>query len=140
VIGGLNLTMQEVSEAAKVVTGSADPNAAIIWGTVIDESLKDEVRITVVATGFDAGRLPSPSSEQVFGERQGYRPPKHFGKISELVGKATGSASASTRDAGKRSDRALTNDTEDTAPAMAHASTTESDGLEIPAFIRRKLG
>jgi cell division protein FtsZ len=42
----------EVNEAAEVVTGAADQNANVIFGAVIDDSLKDEVRVTVIATGF----------------------------------------------------------------------------------------
>jgi len=52
VTSGRNLTMHEVEEAAKIITESADPNAKIIFGTVIDETLKDEIRITVIATSF----------------------------------------------------------------------------------------
>ena len=51
--GGTSLGMQEVSEAAKVITQNADPGAKIIFGAVIDPSMKDELRITVIATGFD---------------------------------------------------------------------------------------
>ncbi len=54
ITGGSNLGMYEVSEAAKVITQSADPNAKVIFGAIIDEGLKDEVKITVIATGFDA--------------------------------------------------------------------------------------
>jgi cell division protein FtsZ len=43
-----------VNEAAEVVTGHADPNANVIFGAVIDESLEEEVRVTVIATGFGA--------------------------------------------------------------------------------------
>jgi cell division protein FtsZ len=42
----------EVTEAAEVVTAHADPNANVIFGAVVDESLKDEIRVTVIATGF----------------------------------------------------------------------------------------
>jgi cell division protein FtsZ len=45
----------EVNEAAEVVTGAADQNANVIFGAVIDDSLKDEVRVTVIATGFGPG-------------------------------------------------------------------------------------
>ncbi len=61
ITGGSNLGMYEVSEAAKVITQSADPQAKVIFGAIIDEALKDEVKITVVATGFDAGRGPTPA-------------------------------------------------------------------------------
>lgn len=53
VTGGSDLSMNEVSEAAKVITSAADEDAKIIFGAVIDEKMKDEVKISVVATGFD---------------------------------------------------------------------------------------
>ncbi len=53
VTGGSNLGMYEVTEAAKVITESADSQARIIFGAILDESLKDEVKVTVMATGFD---------------------------------------------------------------------------------------
>jgi|JI8StandDraft_1071087.scaffolds.fasta_scaffold01064_6 cell division protein FtsZ len=60
ITGGSNLGMYEVSEAAKIITQSADPSARIIFGTTVDEGMKDEVKITVVATGFEKG-LPISS-------------------------------------------------------------------------------
>lgn len=59
ITGGSNLGLYELNEAAKVITESADPNAKVIFGAVIDESLKDEVKITVIATGFDQ-RVSTP--------------------------------------------------------------------------------
>lgn len=56
VTGGLDLGLVEVNEAAQIIAEAADPDANIIFGAVIDEGLKDEVRITVIATGFDAAR------------------------------------------------------------------------------------
>src|SRR5262249_54247792 len=53
VAGGPDVTMFEVQEAAKIITGAADDDAKVIFGLIQDESLKDELRITVVATGFD---------------------------------------------------------------------------------------
>ena len=54
--GPPDLGLFEVNEAAEVVTGAADQNANVIFGAVIDENLKDEVRVTVIATGFGATR------------------------------------------------------------------------------------
>ncbi len=51
--GGQDLTMTEVDEAAKIIAEAADPDANIIFGTTMDESLKDQIKITVIATGFD---------------------------------------------------------------------------------------
>lgn len=64
ITGGSNLGMYEVSEAAKIITQSADPQARVIFGTTIDETMKDEIRITVIATGFDKGlnKISSKSS------------------------------------------------------------------------------
>jgi len=52
ITGGNDLTLYEVNEAAQLVAESADPEAQIIFGTVIDERLNGEVKITVIATGF----------------------------------------------------------------------------------------
>lgn len=55
ITGGSDLGLFEVNEAAELVQKSADPDANIIFGAVIDESLNDELLITVIATGFDTG-------------------------------------------------------------------------------------
>ena len=54
--GGNDLTMYEVDEAAKIISAAADPDANIIFGAVIKEELSDQLRITVIATGFDETR------------------------------------------------------------------------------------
>ena len=53
ITGGASLGLYEASEAAGIITQSADPEANIIFGAAIDESLDKEVRVTVIATGFD---------------------------------------------------------------------------------------
>ncbi|HHT64742.1 MAG: cell division protein FtsZ [Caldicoprobacterales bacterium] len=55
ITGGPNLGLFEVNEAAELVAQAADPEANIIFGAVIDESLEDEIRIIVMATGFEKG-------------------------------------------------------------------------------------
>jgi cell division protein FtsZ len=57
VTGGPNIGLFEVNEAAEVVTSAADQNANVIFGAVIDDALGDEVRVTVIATGFGPARL-----------------------------------------------------------------------------------
>lgn len=52
IAGGPDLSMHEVQEAAEIVTAACDPHAKIIFGTIIDESLGDSIKITVIATGF----------------------------------------------------------------------------------------
>ena len=61
--GGRDLTLHEVNEAARIIQGAVDPDANIIAGMVIDEALEEEMKITVIATGFRfAGedRAPAP--------------------------------------------------------------------------------
>jgi cell division protein FtsZ len=55
VTGGSDIGLFEVNEAAEVVTSAADQNANVIFGAVINDNLGDEVRVTVIATGFGAG-------------------------------------------------------------------------------------
>src|SRR5215212_6061720 len=64
ITGGAELGLFEVNEAAEVVTGAADQNANVIFGAVIDDSLKDEVRVTVIATGFGPQRRRRRRREQ----------------------------------------------------------------------------
>ncbi|GAB7069633.1 cell division protein FtsZ [Mycobacterium hodleri] len=64
VAGGSDLGLFEINEAASLVQDSAHPEANIIFGTVIDDSLGDEVRVTVIAAGFDAA---GPSRKPVLG-------------------------------------------------------------------------
>ena len=56
IAGGSDLGLFEISEAAELVAKSAHPDANIIYGTVIDDALGDEVRVTVIAAGFDGGQ------------------------------------------------------------------------------------
>ena len=55
VAGGADLGLHEITEAARLVSDAAHPEANIIFGTVIDDTLGDEVRVTVIAAGFDGG-------------------------------------------------------------------------------------
>jgi cell division protein FtsZ len=54
VTGGPDLSLYEVNEAAEIIRRTADPDANIIFGAVVDPNVKDTIRITVIATGFDA--------------------------------------------------------------------------------------
>ena len=63
VAGGSDLGLLEVSGAAKLIEEAAHDEANIIWGTVIDDALGDEVRVTVIAAGFDGG-IPKKREQQ----------------------------------------------------------------------------
>jgi cell division protein FtsZ len=80
VTGGSDLGLFEVNEAAEVVTGAADQSANVIFGAVVDDSVGDEVRVTVIATGFGArGRrrrveAPAAATAPAQAERERERP------------------------------------------------------------------
>jgi cell division protein FtsZ len=57
--GGSDLGLFEINEAARLVADAAHPEANIIFGAVIDDTLGDEVRVTVIAAGFDGGLPPA---------------------------------------------------------------------------------
>lgn len=118
ITGGPNLSMYEVNEAARVITASADSNAKIIFGSVIDEAMGDEVKITVIATGFGRGTKPSvkkisPTPMTPFEETK--RPERTF--IPSF-----------------RSEKKMPPVTEEVPK-----KTKEEEELEIPAFIRKKM-
>ncbi len=79
IAGGNDLTMFEVDEAARIISSAADPDANIIFGAVIKEDLNDQVRITVIATGFDEARSRIAQMSQV----QVKPPPIVQGVVSE---------------------------------------------------------
>ncbi|KNE79367.1 MULTISPECIES: cell division protein FtsZ [Streptomyces] len=62
--GGSDLGLFEINEAAQLVSEAAHPEANIIFGAVIDDALGDEVRVTVIAAGFDGGQPPSKSQSR----------------------------------------------------------------------------
>jgi len=70
ITGGHDLGLFEVNEAAEIVQSAADQNSNIIFGAVIDDSMGDEVRVTVIATGFDH-RYARPSQARESTRRRG---------------------------------------------------------------------
>jgi cell division protein FtsZ len=71
--GGKSLSLSEISEAADIIQQQVDPDAKIIFGTSIDPNLNDEVKITVIATGFSREKDDDVSSV-AFGNGYSYRP------------------------------------------------------------------
>lgn len=67
ITGGLNMTLFEVNEAASIIRETAHPDVNLIFGAVIDEAMADEVRITVVATGFDNDKEPEIATVRASG-------------------------------------------------------------------------
>ncbi len=127
VVGGPNLTMHEVNEAAKVITSSADEDAKIIFGAVIDDKYKDEIKVTVVATGFDGRRIGV--SEAIAQDRT-YTPNVFISQEEDRE----------KRDMRKKS-KVSPLKAAQAEPAQRKGATAEEeeDELGIPAFIRKKM-
>ncbi|MDO9231296.1 MAG: cell division protein FtsZ [bacterium] len=139
VSGSTDLTMLEINEAANIITESIDPNAKVIFGAVVDETMKKgEVQITVVATGFDADRVnESPiekmsritiekvrkEEEIVTEEKPRITFPENFESRMIIEEKIPPKPQRNILQTQKNKEL------ED-----------EDDELEIPAFIRRKMG
>ncbi|MBI2426866.1 MAG: cell division protein FtsZ [Candidatus Kerfeldbacteria bacterium] len=127
VTGGPNLGMYEVSEAAQAITESADPNARVIFGSVIDEDMKDEVRITVIATGFGEHLKRKAAGKKMIEE-----PVPFFSRVERPLG-ASRVAMREERDEQPQPRARVMS-----SPAES-LEQKEEDDLEIPAFIRRKM-
>lgn len=78
ITGGTNLSLYEVNEAADIVASNSDPEVNMIFGAVINENLKDEIIVTVIATGFDEEKKPQPAANNAkpASKEQGGNPSK----------------------------------------------------------------
>jgi cell division protein FtsZ len=76
ITGGNDLALSEISDAADVVAQAADPEASIIFGAVIDPKIENEVRITVIATGFDVAERQRPPGYRGRLSRPAFNPPE----------------------------------------------------------------
>jgi cell division protein FtsZ len=74
VSGPTSMTLHEATEAARVVSDHADGEADIIFGAIIDDDLGEEMKVTVIAAGFEGRRRPN-RSVRGFDEELGSRPP-----------------------------------------------------------------
>src|SRR5919198_382804 len=93
ITGGNDLALSEIHEAAEIIAQSADPEANIIFGAVIDPKLENEVKITVIATGFE---IPRDGQQRSVG-RQAYARSSAAGRFGE-PSFATGAESHGIRD------------------------------------------
>jgi len=62
ITGGSNLSLFEVNEAVELVTSASDPDVNMIFGAIIDDSMKDSIKVTVIATGFDSRPEHAPGA------------------------------------------------------------------------------
>jgi cell division protein FtsZ len=122
IAGGSDLGLFEINEAASLVQDAAHQDANIIFGTVIDDSLGDEVRVTVIAAGFDAG----PGRKPVVGG---------------TAGEKTGAHRIESAKAGKLTSTLFEPVDAVSVPVHTNGSTLsiggDDDDVDVPPFMRR---
>ncbi|KKR34715.1 MAG: Cell division protein FtsZ [Candidatus Magasanikbacteria bacterium GW2011_GWA2_40_10] len=144
ITGGPDMTLNEVSEAAKMVTSSAANDAKIIFGANIDDAMTGSMRITVIATGFDDRRPSMPSAEEeqtttsFFSGGSKFMPSNFMRKAQKDEEEEekkfkqiiyNNNTSGQTRQVADRNQSQQVKD-----------KSNADDELEIPAFIRKKMG
>ncbi len=127
VTGGTNLTLFEVNQAAAIIRETAHPDVNMIFGAVIEPDMGDEVRVTVIATGFERSGVPRRALERL------------GGNASRTSGQpAAMNASASF----PRSNEMVSVGAEQRPAAEARSSSAPvnygGDDLDIPAFMRAR--
>ena len=120
--GSADLSMFEVNEAAEVITASCDPSAKIIFGAVIDENLGDEVKVTVIATGFKG------QEEAIRSENPPVQPAMTY---TETFSKKAEERKVKSAFSKKKE--------EEEEEVIDVPKSREEEELDIPAFLRKKL-
>jgi len=115
--GGKDLSLFEVNEAAELIRANAHPEANIIFGAVIDPEMKDEVHMTVIATGFDKNRPQEPSSS-------------YTRRVAPPANQSTTQTSAPIPPS-------TTAPQQSKEPVDFPVRTFNREDLDIPAFLRR---
>lgn len=140
VTGSPDLAMYEVAEAAKVITGSADDDARVIFGANVDETLNDEVRITVVATGFDGRErrsTPNLAGDVEVAPQGSWTPSAR--KESSFNAQPLRSEPEPSPFEQRRVPSAKEEAPKVKKAPKPAADDSDDDDLGIPAFIRRKM-
>lgn len=132
VTGGSSLGMYEIDEAAKAITKSIDPEARVKFGAVIDEEMGDEIRITVIATGFDESSHKRAALEVVMPTEE----PRRVTPTPQLVQPVQVVQPVPEPPARVEPRRPQFTPISE---APARQATDTDDELDIPAFIRRKM-
>lgn len=141
ITGNSELGMHEVNEAAKVITEKVDPNARIIFGSVIDDSFSEEIQITVIATGFGAAGRSSkkvnPKSRTAFsidGEEEREKSPMRSPYLTPIEDEP---APLSRND--DFISKPLTPREMRGESLEVPAADEDEQKYEVPAFIRKKM-
>jgi cell division protein FtsZ len=134
ITGGADLSLFEVNEAAAIIKESAHPEVNLIFGAQIDETMGDEVRVTVIATGFEQSRVARrpdvmpPQRQTVSVPRQAVQPPPMQQPRPQAQYSAPPPPPASVPE-----------DPQPAPPAKPPARTYEDAGdIDIPTFLRKR--
>lgn len=128
VTGGSNIGMHEINEAAETITSAVDPEANIIFGATMDESLEDEIHITVIATGFE----PIPSDrQQVSGLAYFNKPNSGEAITDEDIGNEAIELDDEQDNSSDESD-------DETPSEDAWSFSDDDEDLDVPAFVRNR--
>jgi cell division protein FtsZ len=146
ITGGIDLALSEINEAADVIAQAADPEANIIFGAVIDPKLDNEVKITVIATGFDVTARSTRSTRPTF---RASRPTFGGGNSEQAAAEPPPSSSGGGRDRGlpvEDRDRDRPPEREQgpirvgsigaSLPEPVFGDNDDDNDLDIPAFLR----
>lgn len=144
VTGGLDLSLFEVNEAAEIIRETAHPDANIIFGAVIDETLSDQVRVTVVATGFDTAS-PTTTPNSAAAEASARDPSATF-TAQRTASRAKPDAAPQSRGASAEAGtgaRTVRSREGQQPHSRSHVELQipelmNSDELDIPPFLRRQ--
>ena len=126
VTGGTDLSLYEINQAASVIRGTAHPDVNLIFGAVIDETMEDEIRITVIATGFDHGAPPVS------------RYSGRSGRMSESTRPVVMSGTPAARSERKVEPPVQRAPKPKPQPTERPSSNFRTDDLDIPAFLRKR--
>ena len=125
IVGGPDLKLKEMEEAASLIQQQAHEDANIIWGASIDESAGEMVKVTVIATGFDKEVLQPDPRVQV-----AQRPAPTSGGFASVPAARTAPAAAPASRAAGRDETLVFSSRRPQAPAYAHASQTNLPNRE----------
>jgi len=143
VSGGEDMTLHEVGEAAAIVQEAADPDANIIFGTVIDRNAKSGVKVTVIATGFprDEMRHSLPQPADVFEQSLATAPIQQTFPASKDLPVQTPLAPQPSRrvDAFVRHDTANPPELDANDDGYTPNFSKMKDDLDVPAFLRKQM-
>jgi cell division protein FtsZ len=141
--GGSNLGIFEINDAARLVQEAVHPEANIIFGAVIDDTLGDEVRVTVIAAGFDGGEPGAKAVEVRRADLVAAGIAAGAGQAAAGAGASTGGNSgAPATDSGSYSDGELAasvwggSDSASGVTVADPAFEEEADDLDIPDFLK----